>query len=205
MPITVLADVIMPNSVLSSGVKGKNMRLNSRVGLNNGYESINVIWSRTLRQYEVGTVPMLVSQWQALEALHEITEGGAYGFLMQDPKDCEVSGGVVLAIEGGGYQLYKRYTDTGSGRTKDRIITRPMAQNLVVTSNGTPVSYVLDVTTGRLTVAGSPDPATLRWSGRFYVPVHFMEDAIDWELVAPGAASQRLLAGPSVILQEIRE
>lgn len=205
MPITVLADVIMPNSVISSGVRGKNMRLNSRIGLNNGYESINVIWSRTLRQFEIGTVPMLVSQWQAVEALHEITEGGAYGFLMQDPKDCEVTGGVLVALGGGVYQLYKRYTDVGSGRTKDRIITRPMATNLMVTNGGAPVAHTLDATTGRVTIAGAPDAAGLAWSGRFFVPVHFLEDFIDWELIGPGAASQRLLAGPSVVLQEIRE
>lgn len=205
MSITVLSDVILPNSVLSAGVRGKNMRLNSRVAVNNGFESINVIWSRTLRQFEIGTVPMLVGAWQAIEALHEITEGGAFGFLMKDPKDSEVVGGVMTALGGGVYQMYKRYTDAGSGRTKDRIITRPRALGLTVTNNGAPASYTLDATTGRVTIAGAPAAAGLAWSGQFYLPVHFLEDSIDWDLIAPGAASQRLLSGPSVVLQEIRE
>jgi hypothetical protein len=35
--------------------------------------------------------------------------------------------------------------------------------------------------------------------------VHFLDDFIDWDLVVPGAADARFLAGPSVVLQEIRE
>jgi hypothetical protein len=38
------------------------------------------------------------------------------------------------------------------------------------------------------------------------VPVHFMSDTIDWALVAPSQdPNARYLAGPSVVLQEIRE
>jgi hypothetical protein len=36
--------------------------------------------------------------------------------------------------------------------------------------------------------------------------VHFMADSIDWSMVAPSQdPDARYLAGPSVILQEIRE
>lgn len=208
MAIIVLSDMILPNSVISSGVRGKNMRLNARVPVDNGFETINIIWTRTLRQFELGTVPMLVSAWQAVEAFHEITEGGAYGFLMEDPKDSIVSTGVASAVSSTVFQLHKRTIDAGSSRYKDRIITRPRAAGFVITNSGTPISsgsYTLDVTTGMITIPSAPAAANLAWTGRFYVPVHFMEDSIDWDLIAGGAASQRLLAGPSVILQEIRE
>ena len=51
-----------------------------------------------------------------------------------------------------------------------------------------------------------PQPSdTLTWSGEFFVPVHFMEDEIGWDLARPGDMQDRLIAGPSVVLQEIRE
>lgn len=304
MAITVLADVIMPNSVLSSGVQGKNLRSNTRAMNQGGFGTININWSRTLRQYTVGLVPMLPAAWQALEGLFEVTEGGAYGFLLQDPKDCTASGallqpllsGAAVGSMGNGYgvptyQLYKRYTSVGSTRFKDRVIKRPMAKpvllrggvavtygagagQIAVDTNTGIATFVADassnitvvvvgattkitlaaalaglavggrlwlqgltgadaallnsqshaitaiagavytlstVTTGKtITSAGQgvklPQPTeTLTWSGGFYVPVNFMSDEIDWELMRSGPADARLLAGPSCTLQEIRE
>jgi hypothetical protein len=45
----------------------------------------------------------------------------------------------------------------------------------------------------------------LTWSGDFYVPVHFANDEIDWEMILGGTYDTRLIAGPSVTLQEVRE
>jgi len=147
--VMVLSDVVMPTSVIAAGVRGVNMRKNTRVTNSAGYTQANVIWQRTLRKYEVGTVPLSVSQWQAIEGLFEVTEGGAFGFLMLDPKDQTVSttegflraytGGVLSGSAGFGagvpsYRMFKRYTSAGSTRTKDRRISRPLAIN--VTRNG---------------------------------------------------------------------
>jgi uncharacterized protein (TIGR02217 family) len=213
MPITVLHDVVMPNSVIAAGVKGKNMRLNSRVPTDNGFESINIGWSQTLRQYELGIVPMTVTQWQAIETLHEITEGGAYGFLMEDPKDNHVStGGVFQRVDpppgadpsGTFYQMIKRYIDPISGRTKDRRITRPNGL-ISVYESGVLTAASVSPLDGIATIAGDPDVSVVTWTGSFYVPVHFVDDVIDWELVVAGPAGSRFLAGPSVLLQEVRE
>lgn len=205
MPITVLSDVILPNSVITAGVRGKNMRLNSRVPTDSGFESINVIWSQTLRQYEIGVAPMRIEQWQAIETLHEITEGGAYGFLMEDPKDNRVSaGGVFEVVSPGIYQMIKRYVEPKSGRTKDRRITRPKG-TIMVYEDGVLTAAAVSPFDGRATIAGSPAVEKLTWTGAFYVPVHFLDDVIDWEMVAPGPSDSRFLAGPSVLLQEIRE
>jgi uncharacterized protein (TIGR02217 family) len=208
MAIIVLSDVLLPNSIISAGIRGKNMRMNSRVETDSGQRTINVVWTKTLRQYELGTVPLTLEQWQAIETLHEVTEGGAYGFLMEDPKDNTVTNGVMTRTAAGLFQLVKRYTETLSGRTKDRNITRPRSTGLVISQSGTPLSsgsYTVNYNTGVVTIASNPDPATLSWSGKFYVPVHFMDDFIDWDLVAPGSPNQRFLSGPSVVLQEIRE
>jgi hypothetical protein len=54
-------------------------------------------------------------------------------------------------------------------------------------------------------VTGIGDPAGYTWTGRYYTPVHFADDFIDWDLIAPGGVDSRFLAGPSVLLQEVRE
>lgn len=307
MSITVYPDVIVPNSVLAAGVRGKQIRRNVRTQAHNGQMQINVAWARTLRQYEVGFIPMLVSQWQTLEGLFEVTEGGAYGMLMSDPKDSSAlaTEGVLYPFDGSAltgasgfgygypaYRLHKRYTSAGSSRTKDRGITRPKATPVIkragvtvtygtaagnvsldyatglvtfvadassavtavscgtntavttsaaiaglsvgkriylsgltgtvasrlngvshlITGVNPPSQYIFDVvSTGLSWSSGGAGYAypqgseALTWAGDFYVPVHFASDDIDWELVAAGPAATRLLAGPNVVLMEVRE
>lgn len=212
MPITVLADMILPNSLLSSTVSGRVKRTNTRVAHGDtGYMSINAVSAQALREYEVDTVPMRLEGWQLLQSFHEITFGGAYGFLIEDPADCvaKLSSIALMPAIGAApayYQLQRRYTDPRSGRHWERPVTRPQANSFqLFNADGTPFagSHTLDVTTGRITA--SVDPSTLKWSGRFHIPVHFQEDELNWELVAPGAYDQRFVAGRGVILQEIRE
>lgn len=208
MAITVYADVIAPNSLWSAGVRGKQMRVNRRAQVASGEKLINVVQTVTRRQYEFGTVPLTVDQWQALEGLYEVTDAGAYGFLVQDPKDCTASHttGKASLISSGAhtYQLFKRYTSVGSTRTKDRVITRPKAAGFVVSISGTPTaSYTLDVDTGVITIPADPSAANVSWAGLFYVPVHFENDDIDWELVIAGGAAARYAAGPQVVLSEV--
>lgn len=308
MPLTVYSNVIMPASLLAAGIRGKNMRRNARTQDQGGYQTVNAIWSRTLRQYELGTVPLTVAQWQTLEGLFEATDAGAYGFLMADPKDSAASlsegllypylGGLVGTIGVGygvpSYRLHKRYTSAGSTRTKDRAITRPQATPTIKRAGSTvtlgasagnaaidydtgTVTFVADsssavtavsvgattqvtlsaalsglAVSGRLyltgltgahaadlnglshavtavsggglnvytlatntagrtiTAAGTgfkyPQPSeALTWSGNFYVPVHFANDDIDWDLMVAGPAETRFIAGPSVLLEEVRE
>lgn len=210
MPITVLADMILPNSVLSSGVRGKVKRTNSRIQQGEtGYMSINAVSSQALREFELGTVPLKIEDWQRIQAFHEITLGGAYGFLIEDPSDCIATGGAIVQMPAIGaapayYQLMRRYVDPKSGRYSDRPITRPQLSSLVLATNGgTPATgFTVSALTGRVT---GGDPTALTWSGRFYTPVHFQADDLDWDLVVAGGYDQRFVAGPSVVLSEIRE
>jgi uncharacterized protein (TIGR02217 family) len=209
MAIQVFPDVVLPNRVIEAGVRGKQMRRNTRVMMLNGHESINAEWSQALREYEIGFIPMRREAWQAIETLHDITKGGAYGFLMEDPKDSVVTVGVVASLGDGAYQLYKRSLDAVSGRWSDRKITRPRAAGFTITVSETPLSeveYSLDVETGIVTIPAEPPIDVIAWTGRFYVPVHFQADSIDWSLVIAGPSPDaRYLAGPSCILEEVRE
>ena len=209
--ITVYADVILPNRILAAGVRGRQVRNNARTLASNGAQQINVNWARTLRQYDLGIVPLSVADWQTLEGLFEVTEGGAFGFLMQDPKDASalISDGVAAGLTSTTFQLYKTYTSAGSTRTKSRKITRPVAAGFDIKVSGVSLvvtaQYTLNVTTGVVTIPSAPVVGTITWSGGFYVPVHFASDEIDWELVRSGPIDTRLMAGPSVTVMEVAE
>jgi uncharacterized protein (TIGR02217 family) len=313
MTITIYTDLILPETVMAAGVRGKQIRRNSRVTTQGGYVSANIVWSRTLREFEIGYIPMLPSAWADIEGLHEITEGGAIGFLMQDPKDRGVSyangglqafvGGVATGTPGVGnggptYRLAKIYRFTGSSRVKSKPITRPVTGSVGVQRNAAAVTegsgageIDVDLTTGVVTFepddeqtvigfqnnffsanftlaaeltgvgigdylyidgmtgadAGSvnglsylvtnlsvdssgavytvdgewyyyfaldvsgtgyqyPQPSdVLTAQADYYVPVHFANDDIDWEIVRSGPEDGRLIAGPSVLLREVRE
>lgn len=301
MSITVLTDVILPESVIAAGVRGKNMRNNTRAMSGSGDATIVINWQRTLRQFELGIVPMPVSAWSQIEALHEITAGGALGFLMKDPKGSSVGSGagVLSPLTAAGasvgtvglgygvptYQLMQRLSVVGSVSTADRRITRPSSSAIlragaavsptvntstgVVTFTADASEAITSITAGASTVlnfasgagvvaalavgqrvylsgvsgtaaatlnglshaitskgassltistattglAGTGGTAakypqateTLTWTGGFYIPVHFLNDDIDWEILASGAAESRIIAGPSVVLQEVRE
>lgn len=210
MTITVYADVIAPNSIWSAGVRGKLMRVNRRSRVASGKMLVNVLQAVTLRQYEFGTVPLDISQWQALEALYEVTDAGAFGFLVQDPKDCSASittgKATLISAPAHTYQLIKRYTSVGSSRTKDRTIRRPRATGFILYISGVPeLSYTLNADTGVITIPSDPLAANIAWASVYYVPVHFENDEIDWDLVRAGDASTRLAAGPQIVLTEVAE
>lgn len=299
MAIIVRDDIILDNAIVAGlGIKGKNLRYNTRGQTAGGFGQVNIGWKSTLRQYEVGTVPARPELWKRFEGLFEVTDFGAYGFLMLDPKDQRVSAGegllqplargVAIGTAGSGfgvptYQIVKRYTALGTTRTHDRSIKRPLspvilrgvtpaaptlslgvatfaadasqviasitpgAATVLNFANGAGIvaamgvgervfvdtlggtagaalnglSHVvsakgaasLTITSGTVGLTGTGGTAArypqaleaLTWSGVFYVPVQFMDDFVDWELVRPGPADTRLMVGPSVMLQEVRE
>lgn len=307
MTISILTDIILPDEVIRAGVTGKNIRSNSRVMSGNGYASVNINWARTLRQYEIGITPMEIDSWLTIEGLHEVTNGGAQGFLMRDPKDYSATtlNGLLRAYiqndypaaSGIGfgnpvYKLHKRYSAISGSQVYDRRVTRPKASitvrrggnvvtvgsspgniavdystgtiTFVADANATPTSFTVGATTtvnfstgtfaagftagqrvwlngvtgtaaatlnskshviasisgNNLIIAANTLGLTasgggawrfpqvtdlLTWSGDFFVPVHFANDEIDWELIIPGNYSARVVAGPNVVLQEVRE
>lgn len=177
--ITVYADEILPVSMMTAGVRGRNIRRNTRTMARNGRMQINVDADITQRQFEFGSVPLQPAQWQVLEGLHEVTDGGAFGFLLSDPKDHIAPAGTGLlqpyttaAVGTIGlgygvptYRLHKRYTAIGGARTRDRRISRPFAA-VPLTRGGSPVTYgasagnaALDTATGTVTFVADTSQA----------------------------------------------
>ena len=168
--VAVLADVVMPNSVLAAGIHGKNKRVNDRVSNQAGFMTVTSISLTTLREYEIGFIPAPLSVWQTLLGLFEATDGGASGFLMEDPTDNAAANGLMQPLLNGSavgligagygvptYQLMNRYTSLGSTRTRDRTIKRPKS-TVVPVRAGLPVTIgagagnaTFDQTTGIVT------------------------------------------------------
>lgn len=208
--VTVLSNVIADNRlIVGVGCRGKTMRRNERVTVASGAQHVNALWTQSLREYEFGYIPMLASKWFEVEAIFEITNGGQLGFLLQDPKDSgvTVTQGVVAALSATTFQLYKRYTSPSApGSWKDRKITRLKAGSTVFYVSGVQVAASVDDATGIVTIASAPAAGDVTWSGTFYVPVHFQSDALDWEMLGPHPdPNSRIIAGPTVILEEVRE
>lgn len=207
--LTVYNDVILPHSVIAAaGLQGRNQRSNTRRVSQGGQIGVNINRARTLREYDLGFIPMLPSVWATLEGIHEVTDAGAYGFLLQDPKDASasVATGRAALVSGTTYQLQQLKTSIGSTRTRLRTITRPMAAGFAIFTSGTPIgTFTLDADTGLITIPSAPGAATLTWSGGFYVPVHFDSDDLPWELLAGGPADTRLIAGRGIVLAEVPE
>jgi uncharacterized protein (TIGR02217 family) len=213
--LEVLSTLILKNKVLSANLKGSLKFRNTRVPQSSGFMQVNATWEQMLHEYDLSTIQLERADWQYLQTLHRVTGGGHKGFLLEDPSDYKAAttatdsstSGVVAGLTSTTFQLYKRYTETVSTLYADRRITRPNASTFALYISGVlqTVGYTLDAATGIVTIASAPAAANVTWTGRFYVPVHFQSDDIDWILEIPGPEDARFYSGPSVVLQEVRE
>lgn len=213
MAIEILTDVIIPNRLWSKGVTGRLMRRNSRAQNLGGFMTINADWSNTLRQYTFGSVPLDKDDWASLAGLYEVSDAGTYGVLGQDPSDCSAdhTTGVATLISAPAhtYQLKKRYTAAGSVQTRDRTIRHLKVAGFELKISGVTKVFGVDYTpaenTGVVTIPSDPVASTVTWSAIFYVPVHFRDDNLDWELTVAGSEDQRRFTGPTCVFDEVRE
>lgn len=211
--IVVLTDVIVPNRLFDAEVSGRSVRRNRRGENIGGFMNVNAIWSHTRREFIWKSVPQSIEVWKDLEGLFEITDAGTYGCLLIDPKDPRATHGTGKAslISGPAhtYQLLERFTFPGSSQVRNRTIKYVDAANFELKISGvtqTPIThYTLSAFTGVVTIPSDPLAANVTWSAPIYVPVHFQEDAIDWELVNGGNEAGRLVRGPRVVLQEVKK
>jgi uncharacterized protein (TIGR02217 family) len=215
-PVEVLSTLVLKNKVLSAGLQGRLMFQNRRTQQVSGHMSVNAMWEQMLHEYDMSTIQLQRADWQYIQTIHRLTGGGHKGFLLEDPADYKSTttavdsstSGVVVGLTSTTFQLYKRYTETQSALYADRKITRPNATGFSVLVSGVALGggdYSLNANTGIVTIASAPSASDVTWVGRFYVPVHFQSDMVDWQLEVPGPEEVRFYSGPNVVLQEIRE
>ena len=213
--LEVLSTLVLKNKVLSSGARGSLMFQNRRVPQVSGHVSVNAMWEQMLHEYDLSSIQLQRPDWQYLQTIHRLTGGGHKGFLFEDPADYKSTtvaadsstSGVVVGLTSTTFQLYKRYTETASALFADRKITRPNATGFELYISGVlqTTGYTLNAATGVVTITAAPVASTVTWIGRFYVPVHFQGDAVDWQLEVPGPEDFRFFSGPNIVLAEVRE
>jgi uncharacterized protein (TIGR02217 family) len=213
--IVILTDIVAPNSLFEAGVGGRNTRRNVRGENTGGIINANAIWSNTKRSFTWGTVPHTIAVWQTLEGLFEVTWAGVYGFLLQDPKDPSLDHtagkATLISAPAHTYQLVKRWTAIGSSpaATYDRKIKYLRASGFELKIAGVTktltADYTFDPLTGVVTIPADPAAGDVSWSGVPYVPVHFRDNEIEWELVVAGPETSRRVRGPRVVLDEVKQ
>lgn len=150
------------------------------VGLNSGFENRNQNWSVARCVYDAAKGCKTDQDRIDLIAFFRVAKGRMHSFRWKDWTDFEVLAGegVLTSLGGGTYQLKKRYTNAAG--TEDRTITLPV--NAVIKQAGNTLvlntHYTLNLTTGVLTVIGSPTPLPDAWTGEFDVPVRFDTDVL---------------------------
>ncbi len=170
MTIVVYEDVILPKNVVLAGVSGRQTRQNDRSSNPAGFATVNAVRDVTLREYTIGIKSMLKAYWRQIEAIWEITDSGAFGFLIEDPKGPTVSDGLLQGYMSGvefgapgvgnGGPLYgfrEAFRAAGSSRLATRAVTR-LNGSPAVLRGGSPVT--VGVAAGNIGISTGPSYVT---------------------------------------------
>lgn len=177
------------------GVTGGPRFSTSRVDAQNGFSSKQRNWQYPLQEWQAADGIKKEADFEKVRAFFYNVYGAFDGFRFKDWSDfrAKEGTGAILTLPGGGKQLARAYTY--GARTFVRPISKPVAGTVTITGGGT-----LDYTTGIVT-GGTPSG----WVGEFDVPVEFVEDLMDVEIVNKQASNGTFfLSWASIRLREVR-
>lgn len=141
---------------ISYGAQGGPEYSTNVVLITSGFEQRNSNWSLPKFKTDVSHAARTKEQNDELIAFFHIAKGKANSFLFKDWADyqCTQDTGVLINIDTGQHQLYKRYSN--SAGSQDRKITRPKSGTVTIYKNGSPLSATIDYTTGIVTEIAGP-------------------------------------------------
>jgi uncharacterized protein (TIGR02217 family) len=183
------------------GARGGPERATDIVTLASGREERNSRWAASRRRYNAGYGVKSRADMQAVLAFFEERRGRFHAFLWRDGLDHAASDELIGTGDGTAvsFQLTKKY-----GVEFDpylRVITKPVAESVVVQVDGEAVGAEVDPLTGLVTLDIAPDEAAVvTASYEFDVPVRFDIDRLDIELTSFDAAN-----APAIPLIEVLE
>jgi uncharacterized protein (TIGR02217 family) len=172
-------DIRFPVNIAYGAVGGPGYSTDV-VTLNSGFENRNQNWSVARCMYDAAKGCKTDQDRIDLIKFFRVAKGKMHSFRWRDFSDYEVltGEGTLTALGGGTFQLVKQYTNAAG--TENRTITLPI--NAVVKQGSTTLvlntHYTLSLTTGVLTIIGSPTPAPDSWTGEFDVPARFDTDQL---------------------------
>ena len=186
---------------IALAARGGPERATDVVTLASGREERNSRWAHARRRYNAGYGVKSRADMAAVLAFFEERRGRFHSFLWRDGLDHAASDEAIGTGDGvtTQFQLIKRY-----GADFDpylRVISKPVAETVVVEVDGVVAEAEVDALTGIVTLAVAPDEgAAVTASFTFDVPVRFDTDRLDIELSSFDAAE-----APSIPLIEVRE
>lgn len=191
---------------LSYGARGGPVWSTSVAKVQSGKRSANRNWSAPLHRYNVAHAVKTNDDFELVRAFFYVVSGQHDGFRFKDWSDYEATQANSFAtlIAGSTYQLQRAYTV--GARTFLRNIQKPRSGVQVrrfrsgAWSNAT---ATVDTTTGIATISGHSSGDTYAWIGEFDVPVAFVADEMEAEIVDQGN-DEFLVRWPQIVVEEIR-
>ncbi len=218
--------IIFPNTLVYGGSTGPRSKTNV-VHNAGGFRKTNRIWSQYLRRFNITHGPRRPEVAALILAIWETIGGPAGSFLGTDPNDWNTTEGSMGSLGLGAitkddqpmqntvdgtyvgdgstttFQLLKQRTE--GTQTNDRIINKPRATPVPLvaidaTLKVTPGDYSINFATGIATFVvalGVGEVPT--WGGAFWVPLAFVGDELDQQVI-----SFDLSGFPALELIEVR-
>lgn len=183
-------------SCIRFGVSGGPRFSTSAATAQNGFSAKQRNWQYPLQEWQAAAGVQKESDFKEVRAFFYNVYGMFDGFRFKDWADYRATTGegVIITRDDGALQLAKAYTY--GARTFTRPISKPV-QNAVALVGGGTLNYTTGIITG-----GTPTG----WTGEFDVPVEFMDDLMDVEVVnKQGLAGEFFLSWGSLRLREIRQ
>ncbi|MEM9707086.1 MAG: DUF2460 domain-containing protein [Pseudomonadota bacterium] len=206
-------DVLFPTGI-SLGAEGGPHRKTEIVTLASGREQRNTPWAGARRSYNAGYGVKSLADLEAVIAFFEARLGRLHSFRFRDPFDHRSSTAAqgVSALDqslgfGDGatttFQLKKTYVS--GAYSADRLITKPVANSLLVAIDGAVLTegndFTTDYVSGIVTLSTPPSQNAAITAGfLFDTPVRFDTDDLRINLAAFNAGDI-----PSVPLIEVFE
>lgn len=163
--------------------------------LASGHEIRNALWSRSRRQWQIGSPLTDLAQLQILIGFFEARSGRLHGFRFRDPMDhASAPAGATIGFEdqiigqGDGAQTIFQLIKTQNGAV--RQIHKPVSGTVMIGINGAQAvsGWTLDATTGQISFAAPPAAASRITAGyEFDCPVRFDADEMSAVVEAFGA------------------
>ena len=186
------SELRFPPAISYGAYGGSSGWSTSVVATDNGSEYRIGKWGRSLGQWVVGHNLRRAVDWQALIALHRLTQGRFFPIRFQDWTDFTVTAGQGITVlnSAGQIQLAKVYQLTDEISFVVYKDTRPIYKpqiGTVIFANpilGVTLDYATGVIHGTGVAAG-----TTTWTGQFDVSVRFDEDNVDFSVDQPGDVS----------------
>jgi uncharacterized protein (TIGR02217 family) len=191
---------------LSYGARGGPVWSTSVAKVQSGRRSANRNWSAPLHRYNVGHAVKTNEDFEIVRSFFYVVFGQYDGFRFKDWSDYEATqaNSSATLITGNTYQLQRKYTV--GNRTFLRKIQKPrpgVQVRRLRSGTWSNATATVDTTTGIATISGHIAGDTYAWVGEFDVPVAFMSDEMEAEIVDQGD-DEFLVRWPQIIVEEIR-